>query len=297
MYFTLEQLNEIDTMRDAKGNRVVDSHALMAGSWMYLNLRRTILESKVDQKSLNLLHTGKFAPFNEQNRRSAFLVPEFDNVTMNLLSDARVLSSTLYYDDGVENPIDLMLKKYDTNNIVTWTSYPPFRFSVEFSNLSKIPDKCRMYSNSVWYMGTYWGVFVERIGSEFGVFLSRGNVSLESPKPVSVPYYMQPTVTEKKPEKPTMTTVKDDWRIDCTNYSNRPNNQSASNFAENSHIFLRSSETSPLSTAMLEYDDKRTTTMTYFKILAQSHNGNPVLDCFTSMPNSFNRVDSRINFI
>ena len=54
------------------------------------------------------------------------------------------------------------------------THSPPFRFAVEFKDLDQITD--RLYSEPVWYAGSYWRSYVQMpIGSEqkLGIYLQR----------------------------------------------------------------------------------------------------------------------------
>ncbi|KAL0570769.1 hypothetical protein V5O48_011185, partial [Marasmius crinis-equi] len=86
----------------------------------------------------------------------------------------------------------------------TYTTQPPFRFSVEFWDLDTLKEKQRLYSQTVWYAGSLFNIYVQvakkkeiptpRGGSEMqlGVYLHRQS-SVESiparsaPSPVVLP--------------------------------------------------------------------------------------------------------------
>ena len=60
---------------------------------------------------------------------------------------------------------------------VQYTHFPPFRFSAEFPSAKSLkPDK-RIYSNTVWYAGSLWNVYVQKKESarstQLGIYLHR----------------------------------------------------------------------------------------------------------------------------
>ena len=58
-----------------------------------------------------------------------------------------------------------------------FSCYPPFRFSVEFPNPRSAKEKKRVYSRMVWYAGSMWNVYIQKLhGSrsvQLGVYLHR----------------------------------------------------------------------------------------------------------------------------
>ena len=59
----------------------------------------------------------------------------------------------------------------------TYSHYPPFRFSAEFPHPSAIQEKKRIYSRTVWYAGSLWNVYVQKVANtktpQLGVYLHR----------------------------------------------------------------------------------------------------------------------------
>ena len=55
--------------------------------------------------------------------------------------------------------------------------FPPFRFSVEFVSPRVMKDKKRVYSQTVWYAGSMWNVYIQKVQStknvQLGVYLHR----------------------------------------------------------------------------------------------------------------------------
>ncbi|KAL8867504.1 MAG: hypothetical protein Q9174_005623, partial [Haloplaca sp. 1 TL-2023] len=60
---------------------------------------------------------------------------------------------------------------------ISYTHYPPFRFSAEFPNPKNLREKKRVYSKSVWYAGSLWNVYIQKVETtknvQLGVYLHR----------------------------------------------------------------------------------------------------------------------------
>ncbi|KAI9670445.1 MAG: hypothetical protein M1829_004768 [Trizodia sp. TS-e1964] len=58
-----------------------------------------------------------------------------------------------------------------------YTKYPPFRFSAEFPNPRLLKEKKRVYSRTVWYAGSMWNIYIQKVRStknvQLGVYLHR----------------------------------------------------------------------------------------------------------------------------
>jgi hypothetical protein len=55
--------------------------------------------------------------------------------------------------------------------------YPPFRFSAEFPNPRTLKEKKRVYSHTVWYAGSLWNLYIQRVNNskvqQLGIYLHR----------------------------------------------------------------------------------------------------------------------------
>ncbi len=60
---------------------------------------------------------------------------------------------------------------------VSYTHYPPFRFAAEFPNPKNLKEKKRVYSRTVWYAGSLWNVYIQKVetskNTQLGVYLHR----------------------------------------------------------------------------------------------------------------------------
>ncbi|CAD6573783.1 MAG: hypothetical protein ASARMPREDX12_006243 [Alectoria sarmentosa] len=60
---------------------------------------------------------------------------------------------------------------------ISYTNYPPFRFAAEFPNPRSLKEKKRVYSRTVWYAGSLWNVYIQKVettkNTQLGVYLHR----------------------------------------------------------------------------------------------------------------------------
>lgn len=58
-----------------------------------------------------------------------------------------------------------------------YSVYPPFRFSAEFPHPRTLKEKKRVYSHTVWYAGSMWNLYIQRVVTskvpQLGVYLHR----------------------------------------------------------------------------------------------------------------------------
>jgi hypothetical protein len=60
---------------------------------------------------------------------------------------------------------------------IAYTHYPPFRFAAEFPNPRHLKEKKRVYSRTVFYAGSLWNIYIQKVRSsknaQLGVYLHR----------------------------------------------------------------------------------------------------------------------------
>lgn len=58
-----------------------------------------------------------------------------------------------------------------------WSLYPPYRFSVEFWDISLLKEKSRLHSHTIWYAGNLFNVYVQIVRkkgqTQLGIYLHR----------------------------------------------------------------------------------------------------------------------------
>lgn len=71
-----------------------------------------------------------------------------------------------------------------------WTSFPPCRFGVEFWNIDALKEKSRLFSQTVWYAGSLFNVYLQVVKkkgqTQLGIYLYRQS-SVEAIPPASAP--------------------------------------------------------------------------------------------------------------
>lgn len=102
---------------------------------------------------------------NHASRLSATLHPEDVQWATDFAAATSRLSSEIPAADGPAAPAP-----------VNYTKYPPFRFAAEFPNPRLLKEKKRVYSRTVFYCGSLWNIYVQRVASrnkQLGVYLHR----------------------------------------------------------------------------------------------------------------------------
>jgi hypothetical protein len=71
-----------------------------------------------------------------------------------------------------------------------YSHYPPFRFSAEFPNPRTLREKKRVYSQTVWYAGSMWNLYIQRVNTsksqQLGIYLHRAKDKEPSDDPLAL---------------------------------------------------------------------------------------------------------------
>lgn len=66
---------------------------------------------------------------------------------------------------------------YSPTSSPRYSYYPPFRFSAEFPHPRTLKEKKRVYSHTVWYAGSMWNLYIQRVNTskvpQLGIYLHR----------------------------------------------------------------------------------------------------------------------------
>ncbi|RMZ92398.1 hypothetical protein DV736_g376, partial [Chaetothyriales sp. CBS 134916] len=73
----------------------------------------------------------------------------------------------------------------DSDTPQQYSKFPPFRFAAEFPHPGTLKDKKRVYSGTVWYAGSLWKLYVQRVHSskshQLGIYLHRAKDVSDEP--------------------------------------------------------------------------------------------------------------------
>lgn len=65
----------------------------------------------------------------------------------------------------------------DDTGDALWSTYPPYRFSVEFWDVDHLKEKSRLHSQTIWYAGSLFNVYVQLVRKkgqvQLGIYLHR----------------------------------------------------------------------------------------------------------------------------
>jgi hypothetical protein len=144
-----------------------------------------------------------------------------------------------------------------------YSDFPPFRFSAEFKNIRALKERKRVYSKTVFYAGSYWNIYIQKVKStkniQLGVYLHRAK---------------DREATTRGDSSELLGVLDADGDT-----------------ADMSSISLASARPAPPSEvsvpALGHYVDSRPMIQTYFKIFSPSRKGK-MLSMFSSRPDSFN---------
>lgn len=68
-------------------------------------------------------------------------------------------------------------RNFVTQSLPRFSQYPPFRFCAEFPNPRTLKERKRVYSQTVWYAGSLWNLYIQRVNTtknqQLGIYLHR----------------------------------------------------------------------------------------------------------------------------
>jgi hypothetical protein len=183
-----------------------------------------------------------------------------------------------------------------------WVPYPPFRFGVEFWNVGSLREKSHLYSQTVWYAGSLFNVFVQMSrkkmqGPQLGIYLHRQS-TVDPIPPLSIPSGSLPAektadrpYTRNIPSPPSITqlpTYSTQYSFSGlpmvdTPRSNTPVEGSPSNSSSYGSVLPA---TGPPIIPPQPYRDPRAKVSAYFAVSCASATGSSVTR-FTSNPDDF----------
>lgn len=205
---TYDQLELLEGLRDQYNQPIISRHILRESLWLQTGLRQKILRSNNSDEKLGLVNEVP------EDKLSKFLEQELDDYSDGRCSpsgssptitkdkkydhsNSEVESeqggfvifgddddSTTYYpvpatDETLDTPWERKNRKF-----TSVTKYPPFRFSVKFDDVTMLQNDKRVYSNTYWYAGNFWNVYIQkaayRRGHQLGVYIHRGKIDMDA---------------------------------------------------------------------------------------------------------------------
>ncbi|KAK9245166.1 hypothetical protein V1506DRAFT_269775 [Lipomyces tetrasporus] len=318
VHFTFEQIQELDAMRDVTGQRVVRAETLREAVWANLSLRQKILTCPLDSTNLGLVNKGPLPPSDPLGRRTAYIIPSNDETTLEVGT-----SSVLFHSGSLMTERVVSGSSDDDNEEgeFSWTRFPPYRFSLEFKHVSKLREEKRVYSGTIWYAGSYWNIYIQKVKQrksvvQMGVYLHRvkdAHVQRGSDSSVMVndmdrgprsrsvshendqnEFTMEAEVEHEGWGIPrSHSGTLDDMHITLSEAQEMLERgmvpaAHTSTASSGSHLFARTAvDVASTNTTLPEYIDERPKISTYFEIFTPSRKGKHAITCFSSSPDLF----------
>ncbi|KAI9280053.1 hypothetical protein BY458DRAFT_544870 [Sporodiniella umbellata] len=171
MYMTFEQLQSIEKdIYAVTRERIVPDSILRHALWNQVLLRSKIESANEKDSKIN-------ATTRSQNKSTLAVNSEEEPYYYAIPTD----DTTTYTG---ESAISLASRNIQQTNTKTeeYSLYPPFRFSVEFTDVASLKHNIRVYSDPVFYAGSNWNMYIQKTRSQrkgmlqLGVYLHRQSV-------------------------------------------------------------------------------------------------------------------------
>lgn len=219
-HMTYSELESLDKARDVCNRRMISRHVLRDAVWLQTALRNKVVQSTDSNIELGLVEDVTNDKFvfdsddegyqDEQDGESesemsysqspSDKVQHFDALkeTKKTYSNNRSSSAVNPFTDFEEDededimyyPVPALDETLDTHlhrknrKCAKATRYPPFRFSVKFDDVALLQNDRRMYSQTYWYAGSYWNVYIQKVAyrnrHQLGVYIHRGPMEPEN---------------------------------------------------------------------------------------------------------------------
>ncbi|KAG7910517.1 hypothetical protein KL905_000760 [Ogataea polymorpha] len=307
-----EQLQELESFTDIYGRPYVDPQVLHKALWQAVYLQRLVLSSPTSNIASTVTSAApptsdsKWFRIPIKDATISGLPAELDRKMADMLSTSPATGS-------VENGKSTQDESPKNERLYSWTSIPPFRFSIAFANVSDLLTEKRVYGTTFWYAGSYWNLYLQKNKIQLkntyqiGAYLHRANnsgstssskYSLTNPNVFAgnVNYQSMPK-KHRDPVNARMDrnmaplgsnlhgaeekeNVQDDSSLSLTDLS----------LNDSSAPSIRSPGTEPRS--FLTYEDQRNVIMVYFIMFTPSRREKPTITSFLSVPNDFHKSQS-----
>lgn len=212
IFLEFEELQNIRAANDCLGVPLLADHVIKGALWSSMELRQHVLNAHENDMELALSKTFTAAEVpgqqsyddasvDEESGSSQepsvrrFCIPNGDcNIVFgngdtplitacnsNSRHSNRIVSGTsdmpaffgdLTADLTITNP-------REASRVTKYSEFPPFRFAAEFSNPHLLKEKKRVYSRTVFYAGSLWNLYIQKVrpagnkNSQLGVYLHR----------------------------------------------------------------------------------------------------------------------------
>ncbi|KAI9020680.1 hypothetical protein CLU79DRAFT_888157 [Phycomyces nitens] len=176
MHMTFEQLESIrNDIHPFTSKPLVPPEILQNALWQQIQLRAKIEGATEWDTELGMIMSEP----NDKPNNPSYLIPTDDTTTYTGESALSLAMSSTPKNKRAATT-DRSDKPEPTKS--QYSLYPPFRFSVEFSDVAPLKHDVRVYSKTVFYAGSNWNMYIQKTKSlkrgilQLGVYLHRQSV-------------------------------------------------------------------------------------------------------------------------
>lgn len=273
--------------------------------WLSFSLHRKIATANEDARILGLATSSDTPP----DGKNTFFVPQRDRTIYGTPDqiNKQILEKEPIVEESptgktTENGADY---SYRTSKI------PPYRFSVGFHTISDVDPDRRVYARTLWYAGSYWNLYIQKIkhkkGYQMGVYVHRATSAAPSKSGL-----LNYDALSKFPLNSTCESDLNDLTRHIDNLYVRDKSSTLADYGE-SEVNTpevseddscnsengddvdngnRSTEHQDAKNSFLSYEDKRLNTSVYCIIYTPSRKIKSAFTCFMSTPELFKKSQS-----
>lgn len=288
-HLTAEQLHKLEEMKDHDGECYVDPMVLRNALWQSVQLHKRVAQTDKKSPELGLALNADTPP----DGQTSWFVPTKDET---LYGTPEVLSTSIreHHRSSDAIPQGKTTEKHTQEGVAIVkpgehyrvTRIPPFRFCIAFSGVSELEADKRVYAKTLWYAGSYWNLYIQKIrhrkGFQMGVYIHRASSCAPSRSGLLNRDVLDPLMLSDVLEIDDLT----------VNLSNIAVSESISPSSSTEVSRYNDTETEATDGSFLSYEDDRSKTSVYYIIYTPSRKVPSSLTCFISTPDLFNKSQS-----
>lgn len=293
-HLSAEQLHKLENYLDANGKPHIEASVLRNALWLSVSLHKKVATVGKKSNELGLVLTSETPPNNE----NTWFIPTKDET---LYGTPQQLEDSVRDHHHIRD--DMPSGKTTENAgeaIYKVTKVPPFRFSIAFSQVSELEAEKRVYAKTLWYAGSYWNLYIQKIrhrkGYQMGVYIHRASNSSPSRSALlNRDVFKNSTYTQDN-DSSLSNIISDVNNLIIQDDPDLPN-ESMSSFSKSELNAAPDEEedeeeVEDSDASFLSYEDNRIKTSVYYVIYTPSRKVKTSLTCFISTPDLFNRSQS-----
>lgn len=292
-HLSAEQLHRLENYVDVNGKSHIEPSVLRNALWLSISLHKKVATAGKKANELGLVTTSEEPP----NRENTWFIPTKDET---LYGTPQQLEDSIKQHHHLRD--DMPSGKTTENAgeaLYKITKVPPFRFSIAFSQVSELEAEKRVYAKTLWYAGSYWNLYIQKIrhrkGYQMGVYIHRASNSAPSRSALLNRDVFKNSTYSIDNESSFSNMIGEVNNLSIRDDIDSSISESMSSFSKselNAAPDEEEDEEEDSEGSFLTYEDNRIKTSVYYVIYTPSRKVKTSLTCFISTPDLFNKSQS-----